>query len=233
MVFRLVIAISLLTIFCNPEAGAQQRDGAKYHWDLEYLYPTQQAWDAEIRSITDKTKAIGDLRGSLGRSPNALIEGLDRISELRARVMKMNVYASLFTDSDSNSKLAISRYDTATSLQAQVETAVAFMPGEVSAIGEKQLIQWKSLDPRLDRHWIRIQRILREAPHTLPANEQAIVASMARWPLLAADTYWAVQDSPLGWPKMPDRTGQLTPVTMATYRTKFSGTKSITATKLL
>src|SRR5262249_27309017 len=71
------------------------------------------------------------------------------------------------------------------------------------------------------RHRIRLTRILREAPHALPAGEEALLASMARWPQLSADVFDAVQGSDLGWTTLAGEGGKAVPVTLYTYRYGF------------
>jgi oligoendopeptidase F len=59
----------------------------------------------------------------------------------------------------------------------------------------------------LQKHRRRINRILREAPYTLPGQAQAVVESMARWPRMAAEVRSSLTDANLGWPTVVTSTG--------------------------
>lgn len=54
----------------NPEVE-------RYVWDLSSLYADWAAWEAERATIKSKLQVVGKLRGTLGRSPQTLADGLD------------------------------------------------------------------------------------------------------------------------------------------------------------
>jgi len=200
------------------EQGVNAADVDHYVWDLSSLYPDRAAWEMERTMIKSKLKVIGKLRGTLGRSPKSLADGLDQVSDLRARAAKMAVYGVLVTSVDTRSETAQMQYDVGTALESQVESAIAFIRDEIAAIGPDRLRDWLHQEWRLDRHRIRINRILREAPHSLPEAQESIVASMARWPQLAGDAYWALHDSDVGWPMFQNADGKQAPFNVYAYR---------------
>jgi oligoendopeptidase F len=195
----------------NPEVE-------RYVWDLSSLYADWAAWEAERTTIKSKLQVVGKLRGTLGRSPQTLADGLDQVSDLRARAAKMAVYGVLVTSADTRSETAQMQYDVGTALESQVESAVAFIRDEILNLGAKRLNEWFRQEPRLERHRIRINRVLSEAPHSLPEAQQSIVASMARWPQLSGDAYWALHDSDVGWPTFQDSEGKQAIFNVYAYR---------------
>jgi oligoendopeptidase F len=210
-----------------PIAKAEDTDVERYVWDLSSLYPDRAAWEAERATIDPKLKVIGKLRGTLGRNPKSLADGLDQVSDLRARAAKMAVYGLLVTSVDTHSETAQMQYDVGTALEAQVESAVAFIRDEISTLGASRLNEWFRQEPRLEKHRIRINRILREASHSLPEPQQSIVSSMARWPQLAGDAYWALHDSDVGWPAFQNSEGKQATFNVYAYRS--AGEKSARA----
>jgi oligoendopeptidase F len=184
------------------------RDLEKYVWDLSSLYRDRAAWDQERATIESGIEGVSKLKDTLGRNAKSLADGLDQISNLRARAAKMAVYGLLVTSVDTHSTAAQMQYDVGTALESRVEEAVAFIRDEISAIGLLRINQWLQQEPRLQKHSARINRILREAPHSLPESEQSILMSMARWPQLSGDAYWALHDLDIGWPTFRDEQGK-------------------------
>ncbi len=121
------------------EQGVNAADVDHYVWDLSSLYPDRAAWEMERTMIKSKLKVIGKLRGTLGRSPKSLADGLDQVSDLRARAAKMAVYGVLVTSVDTRSETAQMQYDVGTALESQVESAIAFIRDEIAAIGPDRL----------------------------------------------------------------------------------------------
>src|SRR4029077_9966324 len=105
-----------------------------YVWDLSSLYPDRAAWEAERATIESKLKVIGKLRGTLGRDAKSLADGLDQVSDLRARAAKMAVYGELVTSIDTHSEEAQMQYDVGTALESEVESSVAFIRDEISSV---------------------------------------------------------------------------------------------------
>jgi oligoendopeptidase F len=222
---RTVIAILITSwtfsviAFCGFAAkDANTADVEKYVWDLSSLCPNRAAWDQERTRIESDIGSLSAIRGTLGRSAKSLADGLDKISNLRARAAKMAVYGELVTSADTHSTAAQMQYDVATALESRVEEAVAFIRDEISALGSVRINEWLHQEPRLQRHSARINRILREAPHSLPEPEQSILVSMARWPQFAGDAYWAVHDSDIGWPTFKDDQGKEKVFNVNAYR---------------
>jgi oligoendopeptidase F len=212
------VAILTQLQLCTADPVADVNSVEHYVWDLSSLYPDRATWEAERATIDSKLKVIGKLKGTLGRDAKSLAAGLDQVSDLRARAAKMAVYGLLVTTVDTRSETAQMQYDVGTALESQVESAVAFIRDEISSLSLDRLNKWFRQEPRLDRHRIRINRILREAPHSLPEPQQSIVASMARWPQLAGDEYWALHDSDVGWPTFVNSEGERATFNVYAYR---------------
>jgi oligoendopeptidase F len=192
-----------------------------YVWDLASFYPDRATWEAERQSILEKSANLGRLRNSMVRDAKSLADALDEVSELRTRATKMTIYGELSHNLDRHSAAAATTYDSGTALAAQIESALAFVPEEIAKIGEERLARWLVQEPRLERHRIRIMRIVREAPHTLSTSEQALIASMGRWPQVSADAFDVLHGSALGWPMMTSVEGKEIAVNLYSFKTQF------------
>lgn len=202
----------------TAEAAEAADPAARYTWDLASLYPSEAAWEKERKGIVDGIARLPRLHGKLSASPAALLAGLDEISKLRAAATKMEISGELAHNLDAKSADAERWFQVGSELLPRVDAAAAFAGDEILRVGAARLDAWYRSEPRLERHRIRITRTLREAPHTLPGPEQALVASMARWPNLSSDLWDAVHESDLGWPVMKDADGRDVPVTLGSFR---------------
>jgi oligoendopeptidase F len=202
-----------LTPAASQQPTAGDLDVDQYVWDLSSLYRDHAAWDAERAYILQELEAIGHVRETGRQNAKALANEMDAIADLRSRGAKMAIYGFLVSSVDS-SGMARTQHDIGTALQAQAESAIAFLPDDVLAIGEARIKQWMQEEPRIAKHRIRILRILREAPHALSADQLAIVTSMARWPQVSADVWSALNEADLGWTKMKNVEGHDVPVTL-------------------
>jgi oligoendopeptidase F len=216
----LLLGIAVLSL---AQSAPPDPDLARYVWDLSTLYPDEAAWQVDRDAVVAGIKSVGKYRGTLGGGPKALAEALNAISDLRTRSTKLTIYGLLTYHSNSSSERPKIYYDVATGLEPQVESAVAFAAPELAQLGGTTLRAWVDEEPGLGKHRIRIFRSIREATHVLPPDQEKILASVARWPLIAWDVFWALHEADLDWPKMKASNGQEVPVTLANYRIAFAG----------
>src|SRR3712207_2918820 len=64
-------------------------------WDIESIFPSQEAWEAEYAAIEGRLGELEQYRGRLGTSAATLREWLQRRDELMAAVSRVAVYAAM------------------------------------------------------------------------------------------------------------------------------------------
>ena len=204
----------------------------RYVWDLSPVYPDRTAWDAARDYILHRIATIGQVRGTGRQSAKALADELDAVADLRTRAAKMALYGNLVSSVDS-SETANMQLDVGGALRAQTEAAVAFLPKDVLSIGKTQVMEWLRTEPRLARHRVRLVRIFLEEPRTLSTDQEATVASMARWPRGAIDLWRGLNQADIGWPKLKNADGKDVTVTLNAVLTEFQGKDQVKAFETL
>ena len=51
----------------------------EFMWDFSHIFPTREAFEKEFSDCSKEIDAIGNIRGHLGESPEALAEALNAI----------------------------------------------------------------------------------------------------------------------------------------------------------
>jgi oligoendopeptidase F len=213
--------LACLCAFLSPHIEAQRSAGNqevdRYVWDLSSLYPSDTAWEADRNTIARKLQTIGSLKGTVGQDAGAFARAMDEIADLRRRAGKMAEYGILVSMADTSSDKAQAQYNVGISLETQVEGAVSFVEDEVRNTGPERIAQYMRERPELAVHRRRIHEILREAPHILGPEAQAVVGNLNRWPLVSWDTYWALSEADLGWATVDGPAGGKTVANRAAY----------------
>jgi oligoendopeptidase F len=146
-------------------------------WDLTRLYPDAAAWEAERAAVDAALPGVFALRGTLGASPKALRDGLDRISDLRRRVQRLHAYAHLKADEDTRVAENQERLQQANALQSHFEEAVAFVAPEIQGLGRAKVEAFEARETGLTRHRRPIELILRRADHTASPEVEKLLAA--------------------------------------------------------
>jgi oligoendopeptidase F len=178
-------------------------------WDLSDLYPTDAAWDAELAAIRAALPGFGAYKGTLGKSPGDLRTALQAVSDLNKRLDRLNVYASLKADVDTTIGANHDRRDLAGTLAAQFGEATAWMNPEILAVGADKISAFESAEPGLAKFRFPLANVLRQAPHTLGAEAEGVLAA-SQDPLSGpGDIRTQLVDSDVPWPDVTLSTGKL------------------------
>lgn len=209
-----------LWLLLTPPVAAEERppaDAADHVWDLTLYYPDASAWEHERQALDAAAGTIGRWRGVLRTDPARLAAGLNEIADLRGRAARFAIYGSLTEMVDTLSEAARSRSEVGAELELRVESAVSFLAEEIAAVGEARLRHWLAKEPQLNRHRPRLERLLRELPHRLTTDAQAVVESAVRWPSGFQDLHSALLESDLGWRRIEVAEGGTVVADLAGY----------------
>ena len=168
-------------------------------WDLTHLYPDAAAWDAEAKAVEAALPGVAAHKGKLGESAAALKAALETISALQKRLLRLIVYATLKADEDLSVAVDQERRQRAQALGAKFGEAVSWVGPETLSVGRARIEALLAEDPALAKFRFSLMDTLRQAPHTLDAQGEALLAAASnplsgpttiRGQLVASDIPW-------------------------------------------
>jgi oligoendopeptidase F len=118
-------------------------------WNLERLFPTEEDWEAACHELEGMLPRLIAFRGHLSESPQRLVEFLDLYQKAGALRVKIIVYADNASAVDKTDQAAAARVGQKESLEAQLQSAVAFFKPELVAAGFERLRRWVQTTPEL------------------------------------------------------------------------------------
>lgn len=183
-------------------SAQQQRVAITTVWDLEHVYPTQAAWEAEQAAIATGLREIRRLKVPQPGSAAELRRLLDAVADVRGRAAKMAKVGTLQQLTATDSDAARRRQEEGVAIELRVEQEVAFLEPLLRRVGERRLMRWLAEDRRLGMHRRRILRTVRLARFAPPPGLEAIPAQISRWSTTMSDVYGSLGDSDLRWPEI-------------------------------
>lgn len=174
-------------------------------WQLNELYASPAAWEAERLAILAELPALARLKGSLAKTPAALLAVLDKEAGLRQRLARLSSYAGLLADEDMRATDNQARRQLASNLANQLGEASAYIAVEVAALGQAGVAAALKREPRLAPYRYPLQNILRQAPHTLSQPEEALLAASATALASAQSSYATLANADIPWPTVQIR----------------------------
>jgi oligoendopeptidase F len=147
----------------------------KYTWNAESVFPSDEAWEQEIKQIIADISVIRSYQGRLAESPAVLNEALAAVYELISCMQKAFMYARFSTAVDSTNQHAAGMRDKAQGVFGQVISAVAFMQPELLAIGKDRLDEWMGQSEQLAVYGHYFDDLFRSQAHVRSAEVEEIL----------------------------------------------------------
>ncbi len=163
----------------NIPVPSRSEIAPEYTWNAESVFPSAQAWEAELDQIAQETPSFERFRGRLGEGPALLAEALDVREDLRRRTAVVQVYAGMAYAVDTQNQAAAANNSRAEALIGQVQGAVAFVEPEVLAIDFATLQAWMQSEPRLAVYRHSIADLFRKQAHVRSAEVEELLGWLA------------------------------------------------------
>ncbi|MDX1429356.1 MAG: oligoendopeptidase F, partial [Rhodothermales bacterium] len=189
----------------------------QYKWDLTAMYPSDDAWEADVERLTEMLDKAQSYRGRLAECGGLLLDAIRYSEELRLLLSNVYVFAGLKSFED----LRISKYggmfSQARGLAAQVSEALAYFRPELLAIPVDTLWSMVETTNGLEQYRQYFDEVLRLRPYTLDAESEALLAR-ASDPLSKFESVFsALDNADMTFGTMTDEDGNEVELTKARY----------------
>ena len=136
----------------------------KYKWKLTDIFPSDEAWEQALSALAEKVKAFAAHDGHVAENPRQVIREYFILNE---EVAPVYMYAMLKQEADNADPTA----------QVQLSAACSFLEPELLAMDEQTLTGMMN-DPDMRDYSEYLRQLLRQKPHTLPKEQERLLAMM-------------------------------------------------------
>ena len=178
----------------------------QYKWDLTHIYASDEAWEKDYEAVTAEVGTLSVFDGHVAEDPK---KAIITVNETAEKIMPIYEYAFLRKETDNTDSKAQALKDKATRLYVTAMTVTSFLEPELLAMPEEEL-QALVKDPELQDYDAMLRRLLLCKPHTLPKEQERLIAMMGEVAEAPENIFSALSDADMKFPpvKMPDGTEQ-------------------------
>jgi len=191
----------------------------KYTWDLSTIFPTDEAFEAELAQVSEEVKEAANLAGHLLDSADSLLTTTEVQLDLMRRIEKLYSYAHMKNDQDT--RVAKYQEDQAKgmTLYSDFGQSFAFYEPEFMAITEEQYQAFLAEQPALQLYQHYFDKLLKKKAHILTQREEELLAGAGEIFGAAGETFAILDNADIVFPMVHDEDGNEVQLSHGNYIT--------------
>ena len=158
-------------------------------WNVKDMYPTTEAWENELKVITEIVDKIALYEGSVAATAENLLAVLEHLASAGEKIEKAFNYAERLFDEDQTNTTHQAMSAKVYSLYAAMGSKTAFADPEIIAASDETLEAFYKELPALELYRKQIAEIRRMKEHCLSAEMEKLLAMTAEMSQTPADTF--------------------------------------------
>ena len=201
----LITAGTAVTAYAAPDDATETTAATEethYVWDLTDVYATSEDWDAAFDANMAQIEGIAAYRGTLGNSAAEMAAAMRYVSDTAKETIRLYSYASLARDEDQRDPASQERFGRALSLYQALIEATSWTDPKLLEIGEETVLAYLAEEPALEPFTFMIEDVLRQAPHTLDAEGEELLALSSLALSQANEIYSLYANASIEWPSL-------------------------------
>lgn len=190
-------------------------------WNLNDLFLSVQAWEAELTVIESAAAKVEDFKGTLHTSSNALLDCLLAQEQLLMKMVKAATYVSLKQSADGTDPVNQANSAKLAALRTNMTASLSFIHSEILALEdgtvEKYLQENSGLEPfKKDLH-----ELLETKKHRLSPETEEVLASLGEVHGAPYTIYNMAKLADMDFASIADSEGNELPVSFALFENRY------------
>jgi oligoendopeptidase F len=201
----------------GKETKTREQIDPEYKWKIEEMYPDEEQWKADYKTVEDKAKDFTEYSGRLGESPQLLLEAMQKKDTIWLILEKVYTYARMKKDEDNRVTQYQAMSDKAGSLIAKASSYLSFFTPELLEIPEEKLKGFLAAEEGLKLYEHAINDLLREKAHILSTAEENLMAQFSEIAGSTNDIFTMINNADIKFGSIVDEDGDEVEVTHGRY----------------
>ncbi len=186
-------------------------------WDLRDMYATKEDWEKELREIGVLTSVLEQMEGKVTASADNLFHTLEQAAKAEQKVDLAFSYAERLFDQDQKNTEHQAMSRKMYSLYTDYSSRTAFIVPEILATEEAVLEGYFAEKPELSLYRIQIREIQRTKAHSLPAEQEKLVAMTGEMAQTPDQVYSIINNADFVYPEIKNAQGEMVRLTHGNF----------------
>ena len=186
-------------------------------WATEDMYPSDDAWEAELKTLDADKEKLMSFAGKLGQSAQNLYAYLSEMEAVNSKVELLANYCMRKSDEDTRNAAYQAMTGKFMSVMVALGAAGSFETPEIMAISDETLESFYAAEPKLERYRRYLSNVRRRKAHVLTQAEEKLLASAGEMAGAPDTIYGMFADADLTFPDAIDSEGNSHPLSQGTF----------------
>lgn len=186
-------------------------------WDLSRIFKTDADWEKAYQSAKTDVQKLTNLKSKFTDSAKDLYEGIKIILTVKQNIEKIYVYATMSSDVDTANSHYLAYVSRAQTLANNFETTTSFINPAILAVSDEKLTSYFKTEPKLHEFDHFFDQILKNRPHTLPAEQEKLVSNAADAMSSSENTFNVLTNSDMEYGYVQDEDGEMVKLSDGLY----------------
>ena len=176
----------------------------RHKWNLADIFADQEAFEADFRKVDAMIGRLAAAKGTLGKSPDALLAGLTLRDDTLAEFERVFLFSGLSYHQDMSVSETQGRYDRAQSLATKLSEALSWFEPEILTMPDETVGSWMDKNAELAVYHHFIKDIQRRRAHTLSPREEELLAMAGEVIAAPGNIFGRFTNTDLDFPTIKD-----------------------------
>ena len=186
-------------------------------WALEDLFPSDEAWEAELKTVAEDQVFLASFAGKLTEAPEKLYAYLQRLEAVDVKANRLGNYCMRKADQDTRNAVYQAMNGKFTSVFVALRAATSFDTPEIMALSDAVMDGFYAEYPALERYRRYLTDLRRRKAHTLSAAEEKLLAAAGEMAEAPENVFGAFSYADLTFADAVDAKGEKYPLTQGTF----------------
>ena len=186
-------------------------------WAIEDLYPSDEAWEQDLKNLEADKDDLASFAGKLGQSGKTLYDYLSKMEQADVRASALGNYAMRMSDVDTRNAAYQALTGKFMSVAVAIGAACSFETPEIMEISDEKLESFYAQCPELEKYRRYLTDVRRMKDHTLSPAEEKLLASAGEMAQTPQSTYSMLTNADMKFPDALDSQGKSHPISQGTF----------------
>lgn len=200
-----------------PRFESRDQIDPQLTWDLSDMYPSDEDFARDLEAARDLPARYLELQDSAVADAQGLLAYLTFDEQTDVRLSRLANYAERRHDEDTRDAAHQDATSQVRTLLVSVRSASSWFVPALLSVDDERLAGWYADQPELEGFRRAIEKVRRMRPHTLPAEQEALLADAGEMVAQPEVAFSMLNDADLTFPDAHDAAGEAHPVTHGTY----------------